>query len=76
MIFIAYQSRKKIEMKQNIIAPQLIESRGCLRSKASKGEALVSYCEPLATQVEDPATAGRWGIIDFRSIEVAFVRRF
>ena len=29
---------------------QLSKSRGCLRSKASKGEAVVSYCEPLATK--------------------------
>jgi len=33
---------------------------------------VVSYCEPLATQVEDPALAGRWGVIGFRSIEVLF----
>jgi hypothetical protein len=28
----------------------MIESRGCPSFKASKGEAVVVYCEPLATQ--------------------------
>jgi hypothetical protein len=31
------------------LTPQLCESRGCPRSKASKGEAVVNDCEPLAT---------------------------
>ena len=30
-----------------------------------KGEAVVVYCEPLITQVEDPVLTGRWGILGF-----------
>ena len=33
-----------------VITPQLSESRGCPRFKASKGEAIASYRQPLATQ--------------------------
>jgi hypothetical protein len=34
----------------------LCKSRGCPRSKASKGEAVVNYCEPLATPApKEPA---------------------
>ncbi len=32
------------------VSPQLSESRRCHRSKTPKGKAVVSYCEPLATQ--------------------------
>ena len=49
--------------------PYCCKSRGCCRSiKLSlrnpacgnaEGEAVVAYCEPSETQVEDPATAGR-----------------
>jgi hypothetical protein len=30
-----------------------------------KGKAIVHYCEPLTTPLEDPESAGRWGIIGF-----------
>jgi len=30
-----------------------------------KGEAVVIYCEPLITQVEDPVSTGRWSIFGF-----------
>ncbi len=40
------------------LAPQLSDSRRCAISKASKAEAVVYYCETLATQVEDPAQRG------------------
>jgi len=33
--------------------------------KGVKGEAVASYCELLTTPIEDPASAGRWGIIGF-----------
>ena len=41
-----------------------------LQIQGGKGEAVVNYCEPLTTPIKDPVSAGRWGIIGFRSIRV------
>jgi hypothetical protein len=41
------------------------ESRGCLRSKASEGEAVVVYREPSAMKTPKASDRRSWGIIGF-----------
>ena len=43
-----------------------------LQIQDAEGEAVVAYCESSATQVEDPATAGRCGILGLSASGVAF----
>jgi len=35
-----------------------------------EGEAIVLYRKPLTTQVDDPVSAGRYGILDFCNVRV------
>ena len=45
-----YREKSDNKIIENYFEPWLSESRGYPRAKASKGEAVVFYCEPLATK--------------------------
>ena len=49
----------------SIRVPLTLQKSRMLQIQGVKGEAVVSYRKPLTTQVEDPASTGRCGILGF-----------